>query len=71
MNVEILEHINLAQFGVAAPFIAYLIWQNVRLATAVEKWQDKYTSLLENQSKDYIGAAQTFEKVLTALRIGS
>ncbi len=66
--MDFLQYIDLAQFGVAAPFIAYLIWQNIKLGKIVDKWQDKYTGLLETQSQDYIKSAQTFENVLILLR---
>ena len=69
--MEFLNSVDLAQFGVAAPFIAYLIWQNWRLGKIVDKWQDKYTNLLETQSLDYIKSAQTFDSVLAMLRNGS
>ena len=69
--MDFLQYIDLAQFGVAAPFIAYLIWQNIKLGKIVDKWQDKYTNLLETQSQDYIKSAQTFDSVLQMLRSNS
>jgi len=66
--MEFLQSIDLTAYGVAAPFIAYLIWQNVTLAKSRDRWQDKYTTLLETQSQDYIKSAQTFESVMSLIR---
>lgn len=75
--MEIFQHLDLAGYGVAAPFVVYLLWMQIKKDKTIiailserDKWQDRYISLLETQTKESYEQAKIFEQVLAVLKSG-
>ena len=54
--MEFLQSIDLTAYGVAAPFMAYLIYKNFSLEKKLDAAQDRIIEILGTQNKDYINS---------------
>ena len=65
--MEFLSSLNLEQLGTTGGMIAYLIWKNTKLETAIEVANDRTFETLKQSNTDAIENSRTLDKVLSAL----
>ena len=65
--MEFLSTVNLEQLGTTGGMIAYLIWKNSKLESAIETANDRAFETLRQSATDAIENSRTLDKVLSAL----